>query len=39
MPQLIYQLTDLYLQAGTDRPSVLYVPLRRDSISSTADGR
>jgi len=28
MPPLIYQLMDLYPQAGTNRPSVLYVPLR-----------
>jgi ClpP class serine protease len=29
MPALIYDLMDLYPQAGTNRPSVLYVPLRR----------
>jgi ClpP class serine protease len=29
MPPLIYDLMDLYPQAGTNRPSVLYVPLRR----------
>ncbi|MBI4454372.1 MAG: ATP-dependent Clp protease proteolytic subunit [Acidobacteria bacterium] len=29
MPQIIYQLMDLYPQAGAGRPSVLYVPLRR----------
>lgn len=28
MPHLIYELMDLYPQAGTGRPSVLYVPLR-----------
>lgn len=29
MPDTIYQLMDLYPQAGTGRPSVLYVPLRQ----------
>ena len=29
MPQTVYRLMDLYPQAGTGRPSVLYVPLRR----------
>jgi ClpP class serine protease len=29
MPPLIYELMDLYPQAGEGRPSVLYVPLRR----------
>jgi len=29
MPPVVYQLMDLYPQAGTGRPSVLYVPLRR----------
>jgi ClpP class serine protease len=29
MPRVVYQLMDLYPQAGTGRPSVLYVPLRR----------
>ncbi len=29
MPQTIYDLMDLYPQAGTGRPSVIYVPLRR----------
>jgi ClpP class serine protease len=28
MPPLIYQLMDLYPQDGTNRPSVLYVPMR-----------
>jgi hypothetical protein len=28
MPPLIYQLMDLYPQAGLGRPSVMYVPLR-----------
>jgi ClpP class serine protease len=29
MPRVVYELMDLYPQAGTGRPSVLYVPLRR----------
>jgi ClpP class serine protease len=29
MPQTIYDLMDLYPQAGQGRPSVMYVPLRR----------
>jgi ClpP class serine protease len=29
MPHRVYELMDLYPQAGTGRPSVLYVPLRR----------
>ena len=29
MPRRVYELMDLYPQAGTGRPSVLYVPLRR----------
>jgi ClpP class serine protease len=29
MPRTVYQLMDLYPQAATGRPSVLYVPLRR----------
>ena len=28
MPSTIYELMDLYPQAGSGRPSVLYVPLR-----------
>jgi ClpP class serine protease len=31
MPRMVYQLMDLYPQAGTGRPSVLYVPLRRSN--------
>lgn len=31
MPALIYELMDLYPQAGEGRPSVIYVPLRRGS--------
>jgi ClpP class serine protease len=30
MPRLIYDLMDLYPQSGEGRPSVTYVPLRRD---------
>ena len=29
MPRMVYDLMDLYPQAGTGRPSVLYVPLHR----------
>jgi ClpP class serine protease len=29
MPRMVYELMDFYPQAGTGRPSVLYVPLRR----------
>lgn len=29
MPRMVYDLMELYPQAGTGRPSVLYVPLRR----------
>lgn len=29
MPQTVYELMDLYPQAGNGRPSVLYVPLRQ----------
>jgi len=31
MPRKVYKLMDLYPQAGTGRPSVLYVPLHRSS--------
>lgn len=31
MPRKVYELMDLYPQAGTGRPSVLYVPLHRSS--------
>jgi ClpP class serine protease len=31
MPQMVYELMDLYPQSGTGRPSVLYVPLRRST--------
>ena len=31
MPQMVYELMDLYPQSGTGRPSVLYVPLRRSN--------
>jgi ClpP class serine protease len=29
MPRVVYELMDLFPQGGADRPSVLYVPLRR----------
>ena len=29
MPPVIYDLMDLYPQANAQRPSVLYVPIRR----------
>ena len=32
MPPMVYELMDLYPQAGTGRPSVLYVPLRRPTM-------
>ena len=38
MPPLIYQLMDLYPQAGTGRPSVTYVPFRR-TASEPGDRR
>jgi ClpP class serine protease len=31
MPRMVYELMDLYPQAGTGRPSVLYVPLHRSN--------
>jgi len=31
MPRMVYELMDFYPQAGTGRPSVLYVPLRRST--------
>ena len=31
MPVVVYELMDLYPQSGSGRPSVLYVPLRRES--------
>jgi ClpP class serine protease len=37
MPPLIYKLMDLYPQAGTGRPSVLYVPLHQAGTRSSAD--
>jgi ClpP class serine protease len=33
MPPILYDLMDLYPQAGVGRPSVLYVPLRRGPIT------
>jgi ClpP class serine protease len=35
MPPIIYELMDLYPQAGAGRPSVLYVPLRRAPADRT----
>jgi len=35
MPRLIYDLMDLYPQSGEGRPSVTYVPLRRDGSHQT----
>jgi len=35
MPQMVYELMDLYPQAGTGRPSVLYVPMRRSTKDQT----
>jgi ClpP class serine protease len=32
MPRNVYELMDLYPQAGTNRPSVLYVPVRRGPV-------
>jgi ClpP class serine protease len=34
MPEVLYQLMDLYPQASAQRPSVLYVPLRRPAVPS-----
>ena len=31
MPPVVYELMDLFPQGGADRPSVLYVPLRRSA--------
>jgi len=38
MPPLIYQLMDLYPQDGTQRPSVLYVPLRPRPAATAGQG-
>jgi len=38
MPPLIYELMDLYPQAGEGRPSVMYVPLRRTTPSRPSAG-
>jgi ClpP class serine protease len=38
VPPLIYELMDLYPQAGEGRPSVMYVPLRRPSPRLPARG-
>jgi ClpP class serine protease len=39
MPQMVYDLMALYPQAGTGRPSVLYVPLRRPIKDQTEGAR
>jgi len=44
MPQTVYELMDLYPQAGSGRPSVLYIPLRHgpggtEEGTAPADGR
>jgi ClpP class serine protease len=36
MPQVLYELMDLYPQANAQRPSVLYVPLRRPAAPQPA---
>ncbi len=38
VPPLIYELMDLYPQAGEGRPSVMYVPLRRPSPGPPSRG-
>jgi len=38
VPPVIYELMDLYPQAGEGRPSVMYVPLRRPSPSPPTRG-
>ena len=37
MPPQVYQLMDLYPQAGEGRPSVIYVPLKRPPADGTRD--
>ncbi len=39
MPRTVYELMDLYPQAGVGRPSVLYVPLRRTPIGQGDSGK
>ena len=36
MPDEVYQLMDLYPQAGEGRPSVIYVPLKRPASADTS---
>jgi serine dehydrogenase proteinase len=35
MPPQVYELMDLYPQAGEGRPSVMYVPLKRQPATGT----
>ena len=37
MPRVVYELMDLYPQAGNGRPSVLYVPLKRGAIERSRE--
>jgi ClpP class serine protease len=39
LPKLVYDLMDLYPQAGGGKPSVLYVPLGRESDAPRTDER
>lgn len=39
MPLQVYQLMDLYPQAGEGRPSVIYVPLKRPPSDGTRDAQ
>jgi ClpP class serine protease len=36
LPKLVYELMDLYPQAGGGKPSVMYVPLRREGDRSSS---
>ena len=38
MPRLVYDLMELYPQGNGARPSVLYVPMRRDRNDREAAG-
>jgi ClpP class serine protease len=38
MPPEVYELMDLYPQAGEGRPSVIYVPLKRPRATGTPNG-
>jgi ClpP class serine protease len=39
MPRTVYELMDLYPQAGSGRPSVLYVPLRKAGAGRTEESK